>query len=88
MTTNQEAIVGAVAWLANADRVVRPMPLCPIQRLRHWSSSCDRCEDAQLSADVAWAIAAGFVRWYMPGVLTLTAPGERIARSVIARCAI
>jgi hypothetical protein len=80
---NHEAIVGAIAWLAQGNRGVR---VCPIQRLRYWAASTERCDEDSLRADLDYVITSGFVRWYMPGVLTLTAPGERVARSVLKRC--
>lgn len=82
MSPHHQSILGAIAWLAPAH----PSALCPIQRLRYWAGSTVRYEEEQLRHDLTWLEAAGFVRWYMPGVLTLTTPGARIGRSVLERC--
>jgi hypothetical protein len=85
MRPNHEAIVGAIAWLST-DCAVPPLMLCPIQRLRYWAASTERCDEDSLRSDLEYVITAGFVRWYMPGVLTLTAAGARVGRAVLKRC--
>lgn len=86
MKPNHLAVVGAILWLARDMDSLFPSPMCAIERLRKWSSRCERCEFAQLRADLEFVIRAGFVRWYMPGMVALTPAGERVARDVLARC--
>lgn len=84
MTSQKQAIVGAIMWLSGAKPLEEP--LCTVQRLRWWTYTTERCAEDELAGDLSWLIAAGLVAWFMPGVLTLTPAGRRIGVDVVRKC--
>lgn len=84
ITQSMRGLCGAIHWLS-ASLPLDTNP-CPVERIRIWAASTEKCSDEEIARELAMIFEAGLARWYMPGMVILTPAGRAHGVRAVAEC--